>query len=311
MGQFGPLLSYAVLFLVLNHVAVSFAISLSRDIPFVQVWRALIGQSAGNVFYDLLISPIAIAVAFFYVSLGLVGLLVALLPLLFIRHSYLTNLNLQKANRDLLTALVKAIETRDPYTSGHSVRVSSLATRIANELNLPVRKVEAVETAALLHDIGKIDPIYTDILKKPGDLTPDEREVIESHVTKGVELLESLSSFGNDVIDSVKHHHERIDGKGYPEGLAGEDIPLGGRIIKICDAIDAMLSDRPYRKALELPVVREQLATYSGIQFDEEIVSKIIESDLLPTHAESVRRTRVHDSESSPKMATWHERTKV
>lgn len=287
--QFLPVLLYAVIFLLLNHLAVSCAISLSNELPFLHVWRTLVGQSAGNVFYDLLISPIAIAVAFFYVALGVVGLLVALLPLLFIRHSYLTNLNLQKANRDLLKALVKAIETRDPYTSGHSLRVSSLARRIAEELNLSVRTAEAIETAALLHDIGKIDPVYTDILKKPSSLTPGEREIIESHVAKGVELLRSLSSFDNEVILAVKHHHERVDGKGYPDGLSGKDIPIGGRIIKVCDAIDAMLSDRPYRDALNLPTVREQLKTYSGLQFDREIVETVVAARLLEEHREEVR----------------------
>ena len=303
--QFGPLFSYALAFLLLNHAAVSLAIALDGSVPFVQVWKRIVGPSAGNILYDLLISPIAIAVAFFYVSLGLVGILVALLPLLFVRHSYLTNLQLQRANRDLLKALIKAIETRDPYTSGHSLRVSSLAKRIAQEMNVSSRKTDAIETAALLHDIGKIDPIYTEILKKPDNLTSAEREVIQSHVVKGVEIIESLSSFGSDVIQAVRHHHERIDGKGYPDGLEGEEIPLGGRIIKVCDAVDAMLSDRPYRRALQISAVKEQLLMYSGSQFDEVIVERIISADLLEQHAREVRliNTELRESHAVSRRA--------
>jgi HD-GYP domain-containing protein (c-di-GMP phosphodiesterase class II) len=112
--------------------------------------------------------------------------------------------------------------------------------------------------------------------------------MIESHVHKGVELLESLSSFEEQVILSVRHHHERYDGKGYPDGVSGKDIPIGGRIIKICDAIDAMLSDRPYRKALELPVVRQELLVHSGTQFDPDIVERLLATDYLEQHADEV-----------------------
>lgn len=178
------------------------------------------------------------------------------------------------------------------------MRVSHLARRIAEEMGLSRRKTDAIETAALLHDIGKIDAVYSEILEKPGSLTSEERAVIESHVLKGVELLESLSSFGDDVIAAVRHHHERMDGKGYPDGLEGEDIPLGGRIIKVCDAIDAMLSDRPYRKALDLSAVEEQLTIYSGSQFDQLIVEKITTTDLLTEYAREFRVEKAVHSEA-------------
>jgi putative nucleotidyltransferase with HDIG domain len=207
------------------------------------------------------------------------------LPLLFIRHAYLTILQLQQANRDLLKALVKAIETRDPYTSGHSLRVASLATRIADAIGLSPKRLGDVETAALLHDIGKIEAVYTEILGKPDHLTEEEREIIESHVTKGVELLEQLSSFPKEVVAGVRGHHERVDGKGYPDGLMDDQIPIGARIIKVCDAVDAMLSDRPYRKALDLPAVREQLEIYSGTQFDSEIVNAVLAGSIIEKHA--------------------------
>ena len=283
-AQFLAYISFGAVFLFLNHAAVSVAIALSEGTTAKKVWFRLIGQAGTNVLYDIFVSPIAIGVALLYRELWVIGLLLIVLPILFIRHAYLSIVQLQQANRDLLTALVKAIETRDPYTSGHSLRVASLAVRIADALGLSQKAQRDVETAGLLHDIGKIEAVYSEILRKPDDLTPEEREIIESHVTKGVELLEQLSSFSKDVVAGVKGHHERVDGKGYPEGLKGDEIPIAAKIIKVCDAIDAMLSDRPYRKALSIEQVKEQLVIYSGIQFDLQVVKACIEGDVLPAH---------------------------
>ena len=299
--QLGAFVAFGAVFVVINHAAVSLAIALDQDFPFKRVLAALIGRAGTNIFYDLLISPIAIVLAVLYVELWIGGFLVILLPLLFIRHSYLTVFKLQQANRDLLKALVKAIETRDPYTSGHSLRVSDLAGRIAEALRVPTRKVESIKTAALLHDIGKIEAIYADILRKPGSLSDEERTIIESHVTKGVELLTSMGSFDADVILAVKHHHEWINGNGYPDGLAGREIPLGARIVKICDAIDAMLSDRPYRQALSLPQVCEQLEVYAGTQFDGEIVQTVVSNGLLKDYASEMRMVRSLEEVSDPR----------
>jgi putative nucleotidyltransferase with HDIG domain len=238
----------------------------------------------------MLVSPLAIAVAFIYWRAGWAGLIFSLLPLLFIRHAYLNSYRLEHANRDLLKVLVKAIETRDPYTSGHSQRVASLAARIAKTMNLSNRKVELVEMAALLHDVGKIDAVYSEILRKPDSLTNEERDIIQSHVTKGVELLRSLHSVPDEVIAAVLHHHEREDGAGYPQGLRADDISIGGKIIKVCDSMDAMLSDRPYRRALSTEQVRSELQENAGKEFDSEIVKCVITSQILEEHVEAIMR---------------------
>lgn len=304
LDQLLPFMTFAVVFLGFNHLAVSWAIALDRGISFRKVWRNRAGRSAANSIYDLLISPIALGVAFLFLELGVLGIVISILPLFFVRHAYLTTYRLQEANRDLLQALVKAIETRDPYTSGHSLRVSQLAGDIAELLGLPKRKVEAIEAAALLHDIGKIEAVYSEILRKPGDLTSREREVIKSHVHKGVALLESLSSFDKEVVAAVRHHHERVDGMGYPDGLAGTEIPLGARIIKVCDAVDAMLSDRPYRDALNLFSVREQLVRYKGSQFDGRIVDLVVDSDILENHQKKIADPAADKATSHPLPAT-------
>jgi putative nucleotidyltransferase with HDIG domain len=291
-GQLWPFVTFGLLFLALNHAAVALAIAFSQGLAFRKVWGLVLRNSGGSV-NDILISPIALAVAFLYVQFGIAGILVVLLPMLFIRYSYLTTAKLRDANEDLLTALVKAIETRDPYTSGHSQRVSLLARHIADEMGLPQRVAEHVQTAALLHDIGKIDASYSEILAKPDSLTAEERAMIQSHVTRGEQLLRDLSSVPESVVLSVRHHHEREDGCGYPDGLAGSEIPIGAKIIIVCDAVDAMFSDRPYRRALPLSVVREQLNEHAGRQFDEGIVEVLESTTVLEEYANMMRENRL------------------
>jgi putative nucleotidyltransferase with HDIG domain len=268
------------------------AITFSQGLPFRRVWHQVLANSGASL-NDVLISPIALAVAFLYVQFGLPGILIILLPMLFIRYSYLTTSKLREANADLLTALVKAIEIRDPYTSGHSLRVSELAKRIAEELGLSRVAIDRIANAALVHDIGKIEAVYTDILRKPDVLTTDERAIMESHVARGVQLLRDLSSVPEDVVKIVMHHHEREDGQGYPDGLLGDEIPIGSKIIVLCDAVDAMLSDRPYRDALSLPAVIEQLQENAGRQFDHRVVRAATRTDILTEYAESMKLHRL------------------
>ena len=171
----------------------------------------------------------------------------------------------------------------------HLIPFQGVTSRdITEALGLPQRQVEDVETAALLHDIGKIDAIYEEIIRKPSDLSSTERLVIESHVIKGVELLRTLSSFPEEILSAVRHHHEREDGRGYPDRLRGAKIPIGAKIIKVCDAIDAMLSDRPYRKALSLSDVRGQLSQYAGSQFDARVIEILVRGQILERHADEV-----------------------
>lgn len=264
-----------------NNVLVSGLVALRQAQKLFNVLQNVVSVNSANLLYGILASPVAILMALVYDRLYIGGLLLMLLPMLLIRYSYLSKLQLQQANSDLLKVLIKAIETRDPYTSGHSLRVSQLARLIAEDLGLSRRQVEQVETAGLLHDIGKIDSIYTPIIQKPADLTDEERRLIKTHAVKGADFLKSMTSLGDAVIEGVRHHHERFDGTGYPDGLQGESIPLYSRIIMICDAIDAMLSDRPYRSALSIDQVREELLRCSGTQFDPEITGVIIRCGTL------------------------------
>jgi diguanylate cyclase (GGDEF)-like protein len=167
-------------------------------------------------------------------------------------------------------SLAKAVDARDTYTGSHSSRVAELGAWIASHLGLDAEQVELTRLAGSLHDLGKL-AIPEEILRKPGPLTPPERLVLERHPQIGFRMLESLGV--DPVADWVLHHHERWDGMGYPDGLAGEEIPLGARIVFVADAYDAMTSDRAYRGRLTPPEAVAELERCAGTQFDPDIVT--------------------------------------
>ncbi|MBL7081184.1 MAG: HD domain-containing protein [Candidatus Omnitrophica bacterium] len=173
-----------------------------------------------------------------------------------------------------IRALAHAIDARDHYTHRHSENVTKYAVAIAQELGLGIREIDLIRQACELHDLGKIG-IRDGVLNKPGPLTKEERIEVQKHPLLAVQILEPLSFLG-DVIDLVKHHHEQCDGKGYPDGLKGEQIPLGARILHLADAYDAMRSERPYRGALPKREVLYELKKNSGTQFDTRVVEAFL-----------------------------------
>ena len=192
------------------------------------------------------------------------------------------NANLERAKLSLkmLETLAKTIDAKDKYTNGHSGRVASYATILAENLGWKESHVEMLKYEALLHDIGKIG-VPDSVLNKPGKLTKTEFEIIKSHTLVGADILKNMIAVPN-AYAVAKHHHERYDGKGYPNGLSGEDIPINARIICIADAYDAMNSDRIYRKALSHDIIREELVNGSGTQFDPELLAVFL--DLFDNH---------------------------
>ncbi|MFN7883550.1 MAG: HD-GYP domain-containing protein, partial [bacterium] len=204
--------------------------------------------------------------------LGFCGILVVL------RFTYQSKHQLQTTNKELLELFVHTVEFRDPYTSGHSQRVRRFSRIIAQEIGLSPKEVEQVSKAALLHDVGKIHEIFAPILMKPGRLTPEERAIMELHPIKSAELVAKISEL-QDIVPAVRHHHENWDGTGYPDRLQGKEIPLASRIIMFADTIDAMTTDRPYRKALGEADVRAELVKFSGTQFDPHICAALLGSE--------------------------------
>jgi HD-GYP domain-containing protein (c-di-GMP phosphodiesterase class II) len=149
---------------------------------------------------------------------------------------------------------------------------------VARELGLPPKQVDDIATAALLHDVGKIYEEFAPLLRKEGRLTPEERMLMQGHPGRSAELVGTIAEFRGKVQSDIRNHHENYDGSGYPDGLVGEDIPIGARIIMIADTIDAMTTDRPYRKALTLHRALEELKKHAGQQFDPRLVELVSKS---------------------------------
>ena len=174
-----------------------------------------------------------------------------------------------------IKSIASALDAKDPYTHGHSMRVTLYSIILAKELNTPEDQLELIETAGLLHDIGKI-AIPESILCKAGKLTDDEFKIMKTHPINSEKLLSSIKKL-HDICPGVKYHHEKWNGKGYPEGLAGENIPFAARVIAIADTYDAMTSTRSYRKALSHEVAIEEIEKCAGTQFDPNLAKKFIE----------------------------------
>lgn len=283
----------------INSSAVVYIISISEGKKLTKVWRDL---SFLPLLFDLVMSSLALLVAAVYVAWGPLALLAGIVPLIGLRYSYGVNLELKQLNTDLLRVLINTIEAQDPYTSGHSIRVAEGALAIADALSLSGREQRQIETAALLHDIGKIDSSFRDILQKSDELTDEDWELIRKHPERGVELVQDIRSMDEEILQYIRHHHERYDGTGYPDELSGESIPLGARIIMVSDSIDAMVTARPYRDALDLETVRGELQKHAGTQFDARVAEVALEIGLcerLRTAAQEPEKTSPAKDESS------------
>jgi putative nucleotidyltransferase with HDIG domain len=182
---------------------------------------------------------------------------------------------LNNSYKNTIMALSNSIDARDPYTAGHSKRVADISLEIGKYLGLGKDKLDNLEIAALLHDIGKIG-VPDEILHKSGKLNEYEYSKIKEHPAIGVNILKTIE-FLKYTIPIILHHHERFNGGGYPLGITGYEIPLEARIITVADSYDAMVSDRPYRKGLPEDLAINELIKNTGIQFDELVVQAFLE----------------------------------
>jgi hypothetical protein len=256
-----------------NTLAVSGAVAITANRSVMSVWRA---STRGSLFYDVLSAPLPYLFAQLFISRGFVGALMLAIPLLAVRQIFVTAWKLEQATQDLLQLMVKAIEARDPYTSGHSHRVQEYAIIIGRAAGLAPRATERLGKAALLHDVGKIHEMYAPILRKPDKLTAEEWAIMKTHPVKSAELVAAVSHL-RDIVPAVRHHHENWDGTGYPDEVSGAAIPMFSRIIAIADTIDAMTTTRPYRSARSLETVRAELTAMSGRQFDPALCEAVLD----------------------------------
>jgi HD-GYP domain-containing protein (c-di-GMP phosphodiesterase class II) len=189
-------------------------------------------------------------------------------------ENYRLSQDVEKTYIETINALAMAVDARDPYTRGHSKRVGDYCVKIAEAFGLDKETIKMLKDASIVHDIGKIG-IPDEILRKTTPLTKEEIELIQQHPIIGYNILKPIRSF-EKLSNLIRYHHERLNGKGYPEGLKAKDISLPLNIMIVADAFDAMTSNRPYRRAMSIVEAKKELKRYSGIFFDKEVVEKFI-----------------------------------
>jgi len=261
-----------LVYYLLNTFFVSVVITLFSDNRFIDVFFNDYKSIAAFYFSN---TPISIAASLLYNEQSPYTILILVPSLIMANQTLRWYHSLHIQTVETLNVLADIVDERDTYTYSHSLRVAEYSRKIAQELNLPSDVVNEIETAGRVHDVGKIT-IEDSVLRKPGKLTEKEYNIIKEHPVVAHRLLKNLKPYKNGV-KYVLYHHERIDGKGYPEGISGMAIPLGARILAVSDCYDAMTSDRPYRKALPQTVAVEELRKHSGTQFDPVIVKAFIE----------------------------------
>lgn len=260
------LLLFSTIYFIFNNFIMSIMLSfyINKDI----FYCYLLNFKMGILNYLAMI-PFGIMLAFIFEQYKYWGLIVMLGPILFARNIFVMYINTKFQYIQTVEALMNAIEARDEYTQGHSRRVAEISMEIAKKLKYNQWKIEKLTVAAMLHDVGKIG-VSDNILNKPGKLTNEEFDKIKEHPEIGYSILKEVKNL-QYVGPVVKHHHERYDGKGYPEGKKEEEIGLDTYIVQLADAVDAMETDRPYRKGLSKEEVISELENNSGTQFHPEV----------------------------------------
>jgi HD-GYP domain-containing protein (c-di-GMP phosphodiesterase class II) len=298
-GIFAQILIVGGTFAFVNNFLSVLAASVRTDAPFSKVWALSVRNVAvgllGQIPMGWLMAQIAIGVGYW-------ATIPFMIPLVLARITFTKYAETRDLFFGTVSALSQAIDAKDGFTRGHADRVSRIAGAVAREMGLGEAEIERIELAGMLHDIGKIG-VEDRILMKPMRLDADEQELMRRHPIYGASILEPSAAL-RPLVQMVLHHHENFDGSGYPEGLRGEGIPLGSRIIIVADAYEAMTSDRIYRKAIGHERALDQLNKYKGIQFDPKIVRSLEQllaksgpgafevSDLPPINYETLAELR-------------------
>jgi hypothetical protein len=270
-GVIGPFAAAAVVHVAVNFMLLNVVFWLTREpdgsAPRVgldfKLWMTDLGYGA----FGLLIAAL-------WSVLGPFTPVLVLLPVFVARWAVAQFAAQQRAYEATVSALCQAVETKDFYTRGHSERVSRGAVMIATEIGMRSERVGAICYAGMLHDVGKLG-VPTSVLQKSGTLTDDEYAAVQLHPMRGLDIVREIG-FLDEALAGIMHHHERIDGKGYPMGLAGDEIPEFARVLAVADAFDAMTSNRSYRGARPVPEAVAELRKWSGKQFDPAFVDAFV-----------------------------------
>jgi putative nucleotidyltransferase with HDIG domain len=257
-----------------------------REYAFGEFWFLNFGKSLHHLLFTAVLGAV---ISIGYRDIGITAFVLFALPAVLTRDALKRNLDLRASRVEALRALSSSVDARDKYTYDHSNRVARLAAMLAREMGFAESTVEIIEGGALLHDIGKLS-VDIEILSKPGPLGPEEKACVRQHPISSADVVSHVELLKKSV-DVVRYHHERPDGRGYPEGLKGHEIPVGARILNVADAFDAMISDRPYRKRKTLEEAVEELRLGSGSEFDPVVVEYLCmllgrrQHEILSLHA--------------------------
>jgi len=268
----GFILIAAYIFFFLNTILTAVAISISEKINFANVW---IFNFAWLLPFQLFLAAMAIAISFLYKLYGEFTLLFTTLPLIIAQYTYLLRVKERRALLNSILQIVKIVEAKDSYTAGHSIRVAEYSENIARRLKLNEYDIELLANLANLHDLGKIQ-VDLSILNKPGSFTKEDWDEMKKHPLVGYNIVKEITFLKSEA-NAILHHHERVDGKGYPCGIKDNEISLFAKILMVADSYDAMTTDRPYRKALTNKEAISELKNNSGTQFDQRIAKTMIE----------------------------------
>lgn len=273
VGEFFILQTLFILFIgtLLNTIIISLLIATMTKDSFIKIW---ISNMRGIIPSVIAVGTIGIIMALSFISYGYGAVLLFLGPLLLARYSFKLYIDMRNVSLSTIESLSKALDAKDSYTSGHASRVQEYSVKLAEEYGLSSKEIEDIKTSSILHDIGKIG-IIDYILNKPGRLTDEEFEKIKEHPKVGADIIGEIS-FLKDISKIIRYHHERYDGRGYPEGLKADEIPIEACIICIADSYDAMTSDRPYRAALTREEALEEIEKNTGTQFHPSLAKRFL-----------------------------------
>jgi HD superfamily phosphohydrolase YqeK len=272
-GIIAPFAGAALVLVVANHGLLSGVLWLTRP-PDGMPSGAGVGLSGRLLLSDLGYAAYGLLIAALWSVVGFFAPLLVLIPLFVARWAVAQFAEQQKAYEATVGALCQAVETKDFYTRGHSDRVSRGSVMIAREIGMRAERVEAIRYAGMLHDVGKLG-VPTKVLQKTGKLTEEEYAAIQLHPMRGLDIVREIG-FLDEALAGIMHHHERIDGRGYPMGLAGDEIPEFARVLAVADAFDSMTSTRSYRGARPVAEAIEELRKWSGTQFDPAFVDAFV-----------------------------------
>jgi putative nucleotidyltransferase with HDIG domain len=268
-GAFVAAAIAAFVAIALNHLFVGFAVSLDQGVPITEVVTRMAWPAPLSLGFGL----IALLIATLFTEFGAISAVFLFMPLTALRVVREAKMNLDAATDQTIANFARAVDEKDPYTYHHSDRVATITAELHRELGTSRKDLDRRWYGAMLHDVGKV-AVPAAILAKPGALTTSEFDAIKRHPRVGADAVQEIDLF-RDLAPEIRHHHERLDGAGYPDGLSGDDIPLAARVLAVADAFDALTSDRPYRAAFSYADALAELSRSAGAQHDPRVVEAL------------------------------------